>query len=72
MPGRGGEPGLAAAHAEADGEDRLDVERAQVSGSGRNVRLDLLRRDRLDVRPVLEEKLEQRLEHRVAKGILSL
>jgi hypothetical protein len=45
---------MSAAHAEADGEDRVDAERAQVLDRGAHVLLDLLGRNGVDVRPAVE------------------
>src|SRR5207253_5385584 len=54
VAGGGREPGLPPAQAEADREDRVDATRAQRLDGGADVELDLLRRERVDVPPVLE------------------
>src|SRR5262245_38604947 len=54
VTGRRGEPRVSAAHAEADGEDSLDAERAQVLDRRTHVLLDLLGRNGLDVRLPVE------------------
>src|SRR5207248_5661400 len=54
VAGGGGEPRLPAAHAEADREDRRAPVRAQPLDGGSGVELDLLRRDGIDVRRVVE------------------
>src|SRR5439155_5337530 len=54
VTGRGCKPRVAAAEAEADGEDRPAVQPLQVLHGGANVGLDQIRLRRLDVRHVLE------------------
>ncbi len=54
VPGGGGEPRVAAAEAEADGEDRRAAGRAQVRDRRGDVRLDAVRRRLHDVLHVVE------------------
>src|SRR5207244_12929658 len=54
VSGRGCEPRLTAAHAEADGEDRRAAESAQVSHGTARIELDLFSGHRIDMRHVLE------------------
>src|SRR4051812_248157 len=54
VAGRRREPGVPAAEAEADGEDRRATEAAQMIDRRGDVGLDLLRLRLVDVRPVLE------------------
>src|SRR5207245_5429951 len=51
---RSGEPRVAAAETEADGEDAVDPEPAEVVDRSRDIRLHAFRRRLLDVRHVFE------------------